>query len=136
MLLRHAGDGKIVPQLYDTAAWLASLDQQVFFAIAETEPEVLLSGDFAAADVAAKKLVVKKLLDREETELHSNRVSTKPLYELAHPELHDQLLPYITSTALSSSTRELAIEIAVACSVSSLQREILAVALTQEAISM
>lgn len=132
MLLRHAGDGKIVPQLYDTAAWLASFDQQVFSAIAETEPEVLLSGDFAAADVAAKKVVVKKLLEREETQLHSARVSTKPLYKLAHLELHDQLLPYITSTALNPMTRALAIEIAVACSVSSLQREILAVALIQD----
>lgn len=130
-LLRHADDGKIVPQLYETAAWLASLDPKIFSAIAATEPAVLLSGDFAGTDAAAKELIVKKLLDREENEIHSDRIPRAQLHKLFHSGLHNQLLPYITSTKVKPGARYLAISIAVACSISSLQREILTLALNQ-----
>src|SRR5262245_861321 len=44
VLITHSSDpsGKLIPQLYETAAWLASLRRDVFREIMAREPEVLL----------------------------------------------------------------------------------------------
>jgi predicted NACHT family NTPase len=55
-LIVHADDeqGRLVPQLHETAAWLASMSPEVFRSITNTDPEVLLRSDVASTDLKDK----------------------------------------------------------------------------------
>jgi predicted NACHT family NTPase len=61
-LITHHPDGKLVPQLYETAAWLACMVPDVFQEIMEIDPEVLLRSDVATADTKDRAALVKSLL--------------------------------------------------------------------------
>jgi ribulose-5-phosphate 4-epimerase/fuculose-1-phosphate aldolase len=55
-------DGKIVPQLHETAAWLAGMVPDVFREIEITDPEVLPLSDTGAANVEDRATLVNNLL--------------------------------------------------------------------------
>jgi hypothetical protein len=63
-LLVHSDDdeGRLVPQLHEAAAWLASMSPEVFRAVMGTDPEVLLRSDVASTDVEGKAAQVGTLL--------------------------------------------------------------------------
>ncbi len=56
------GEKKVIPQLHETAAWLASMDQDVFRHIMKTDPVVLLRSDVASARHKDKATLVDSLL--------------------------------------------------------------------------
>jgi len=57
-MIRHADDqqGRVVPQLRETAAWLAGFSPNVFEAIALADPQVLLRSDILASDAPPRLL--------------------------------------------------------------------------------
>jgi predicted NACHT family NTPase len=63
-LVLHPDDeeGRLVPQLHETAAWLASMSDGFFRVVMDTEPEVLLRSDVASTDVEAKNNLVVRML--------------------------------------------------------------------------
>lgn len=69
-LIAHPSDPerRLVPQLHETAAWLASIDQDVFLEILKTDPEILLRSDIDVGDNQARKNLVEALLKFIETE--------------------------------------------------------------------
>jgi len=69
-LLTHPDDpeGKLVPQLHETAAWLAGMMPELFHSIVRIDPDVLLRSDIAGVDVADKKALVGALLQLFEEE--------------------------------------------------------------------
>ncbi len=110
-------DRKLVPQLHETAAWLAGMMPHVFREIMKTDPEVLLRSDVATADVKDRAALVDALLKRhDEEKLLDRDLGGRTRYEkLAHPNLADQLEPFIRDRTKGLVVRRVATDIAEAC---------------------
>jgi hypothetical protein len=115
-LITHR-DGKLVPQLYETAAWLACMVHEVFQEIMRIDPEVLLHSDVATADAKDRAALVESLLILydEEKSFDHDWAARGQYQKLAHPELAEQLRPYICDGAKNDVVRRVAINIAEAC---------------------
>jgi predicted NACHT family NTPase len=110
-------DRKLVPQLHQTAAWLAGMLPKVFHEIIKTDPEVLLRSDIATADAKDRAALVEILLKQYDAEtLHDRNIGGQIHYEkLAHPNLAEQLKPFIQNPAKGVIVRRVAIHIMEAC---------------------
>jgi len=134
-LLIHAGDPdkKLVPQLHETAAWLAGMVPEVFRDITSVNPDVLLKSDIATADVKDRAALVKSLLKLyEEEALFGYEIGVRKRYrKLAYPGLVDQLREYIRDGTKGIVVRRVAIDIAEACELKDLQEDLLRIALDE-----
>ncbi len=131
-LLTHPLDreNKLVPQLHETAAWIAGMNKGIFNKIIQSEPEVLLNSDVANADEKTKNNLVAELLNSIKKEnILPNSISTSTLKKLAYPNLSKQLLPFLTDKTLNQHVRSVVIDIIEVCNVTDLQREILSIVL-------
>jgi predicted NACHT family NTPase len=132
-LFVHPSDpgGRIVPQLNETAAWAASLFPRLFPEITERDPKVLLKSDVAGVDLADRVALVDALLNLFDQEqlVDSDWEIRKTYSKLKHPRLSDQLRPYILDNSKGVIARRVAIDIAEACELQSLQNELADVAL-------
>jgi predicted NACHT family NTPase len=126
-------DMKVIPQLHETAAWLASMDQDVFHQIMKTDPVVLLRSDVASADQKDKAALVQCLLESADNEEWFDRDwSVHQFYSnLSHAALGEQLRPFITDKRRGYFARRIATDIAEACDVKTLQDELARLALDQ-----
>ncbi len=126
-------DKRIVPQLYETVAWLASMIPEVFQEVMKTDPDILLQSDIGTTSEVDKAALVESLLKLydEDKLVYHYRLSSS--YEkLNHSELSKQLKPYICEYNKSIHSRYVAIEIAEECDVKSLQENLVDVALDSE----
>lgn len=134
-LISHPGDpqGKLVPQLRETAAWLAGLDKEVFQHILTVDPETLLRTDVPSADVSDICALVSRLLESADNEEWIDRDwSVHRSYpKLKHPQLAAQLRPYICDKSRGLFARRVATDIAEACEVHELQNDLVEVTLDQ-----
>jgi predicted NACHT family NTPase/S1-C subfamily serine protease len=134
-LIVHPDDpeGRLVPQLHETAAWLAGMRSDVFQRIMETDPKVLLKSDIATADPADRSALVDALLGLYDQmkALDSGWGDYKLYRKLEHPGIAEQLRPYIIDGNKSVNARRVAIDIAEACELRQLQDDLAAIALTQ-----
>jgi predicted NACHT family NTPase len=132
-LIVHPGDehGRLTPQLHETAAWLASMSPEVFRKTIDVDPEILLRSDVASTDLEDKAKLVDTMLRLydEEKLLDVNLVSQSQYRKLEHPSLAEQLRPYIADAAKGFVVRGVALDIAEACSLRSLQGEVADIAL-------
>lgn len=132
-LITYAGDqqGRLVPQLHETAAWLAGNDTQVFQAITQADPAVLLRSDVATVDLKNKSALVEKLLQAADNDEWIDRDYKVHKYysKLKHPTLADQLRPYILDKNKNFVARRVATDIAEACQLQSVQSELATVTL-------
>jgi predicted NACHT family NTPase len=124
-------DKKLVPQLRETAAWLASMRPDVFREIVKIEPEMLLRSDVATADSADRAALVQALLIGYETEqLIDWDWGAKRLYrKLGHSRLVEQIRPYISDRTKGIMVRRVATDIAEACEAHELEDDLLAIVL-------
>lgn len=122
-------DQRVVPQLRETAAWLASMMPGVFWEIVKTDPDVLLQSDIAVATDIDKAVLVKSLLQSydEERLLCSNRFWQ--YQHLNYPQLPDDLQEYIVDSKKHESSRLTAIDIARACNIKAVQTDLADIAL-------
>jgi predicted NACHT family NTPase len=126
------GREKVIPQLSDTAAWLASMVPEIRDAILEHDPDVLLrSYAFTASDVQDRSRLVESLLDLLDNDQISghDRDRFRRYRHLAHPELANQLQRIILDVTRRERVREAAIEIAAMADVKELQNELADIAL-------
>ncbi|MEK7408198.1 MAG: hypothetical protein AAB225_24270 [Acidobacteriota bacterium] len=126
-------DGKIVPQLRETAAWLASMVPEVFRCMVASDPVVLLRSDVATADVKDRADLVGHLLrlcDQREF-LDRDFTLRWTYHKLKHAGLAEQLRPYIRDKGKGIVVRRVAIDIAEACEILSLQEDLVEVALDE-----
>lgn len=132
-LILHPEDPhrKLVPQLRETAAWLASMVTDVFTKIMSTDPEVLLRSDVAATEVRVRESLAESLLRLfdEDRLLDCSRDIRRRFRKLAHKDLAEQLRPYICDDSKGVVVRQVAIEIAEACKLQTLQDELKDIAL-------
>jgi predicted NACHT family NTPase len=131
-LIVHPGDpdGKLVPQLHETAAWLAGMVPDVF-RLMRIDPQVLLRSDVASADVVDRAVLVETLLKLyDEERLLDRDLDVRGRYcKLAHPGLASQLRPYICDRAKGIIVRRVASDIAEACELGALQNDLANIAL-------
>ncbi|MBN1122218.1 MAG: hypothetical protein JXJ17_14165 [Anaerolineae bacterium] len=122
--------GKIIPQLSDTAAWLAALRQDVCEEILRSDPEVLLKSDLSnsASEMRAKIVAAVLNLYDEKRQLQPQS-SYQQYRNLNHPGLASQLREYIRDREKNLYVRRAAINIAKVCEVSALQEDLVAMAL-------
>jgi predicted NACHT family NTPase len=130
-LLQHPNDPdkKLVPQLHEVAAWLASFDSDVFLEIIATDPDVMLHSDVAIADRENCAALVENLLNlyNQGKLLYENRSWS---YQRLNPtDLADKLKPYIKDINKSIDARYVAIDIARACQIKLLQDDLVTIAL-------
>lgn len=123
--------GKLVPQLRAVAAWIASLIPETFEAFAAVDPEAMLRADLASAEPANRACLVRALLATYDAEdaLDRDPALRRRYAALAHPTLADQLRPYIVDSTKGVIVRRVAVEIAAACDLRSLQPELTKLAL-------
>lgn len=114
-LITHPGDkeGKLIPQLYETASWLASMNPEIFREIMKVDPEILLKSDVATVENNDRKQLVENLLKLfNEEKLHRYYLNGRIYYKkFSHPGLEEQLLPYLKNRDGSISARIAAIKI-------------------------
>jgi predicted NACHT family NTPase len=126
-LLLHSEDlgKKLVPQLAETAAWLAGMVPDIFRAIMENEPDVLLRSDVATADEGDRSRLLENLLKLYEDSRLIDNIDTRTRYKkLFHKGIADQLREYISNPTKGVLARRAAIEIAESCELQSLQSDI------------
>jgi hypothetical protein len=132
-LITHAGDdvGRIVPQLQETAAWVATLLPRVREHIMRADPQVLLGSDAATMSPENRAALVDSLLRGfTALELIDTPWEQRSRYRnLAHPRLGAQLGPVIRDRTRNRVARRVAIDIAEACNERSLEQVLAAVAL-------
>lgn len=124
-LIRHP-DGKLVPQLHEVAAWLANLLPDVFREIMKSDPDVLLTSDIATANVKDRVTLVSTLLTfYDEEKILEHPVENYRHYrKLAHPDLAEQLRPYIRELNKNEQARLVAIDIAEVCKLQEIQGDL------------
>ncbi len=132
-LLVHPGgaEQRLVPQLHETAAWIATTRSDVFDQIMSIDPEVLLRSDVTTAEERDRAALVETLLllqdDARQAHLYHNLRSF--YWKLDHSGLYSQLSPYILDNTASQAVRMLAIDIAEACKLQVLQSAMADIAL-------
>lgn len=121
---------KLVPQLHETAAWLASLNREVLETIMISDPNVLLYSD-VSEDANLQEAIVGNLLEQYEKEKLFNRGLGNYLRykKFKHPKLAEQLRPYIKNDRKNFNSRYEAINIAKVCEVKELQDDLVNLAL-------
>lgn len=132
-LIVHPTDseGKLISQLSDTVAWLAGMLPEVFRLVLQLDPEVLLRSELSAMTDDDRKALVETLLTLYEKEksLANDLNLTARHKKLAHPGLAEQLRPRIIETSKSFIARKVAFDIAEACGLKELQKDIVDIAL-------
>jgi predicted NACHT family NTPase len=107
-------DGRVVPQLQETTAWLASMRPEIFQEVVRTDPDILLQSDIATTDYKSKAKLVESLLklhDSNKLELFKFRRYDK----LHYPDLAKYLEAYIRDSSKNQQARKVAINIAIDC---------------------
>ena len=131
-LLTHPDDpeGKLVPQLHETAAWLAGMMPDLFRSIVRIDPDVLLRSDIAGVDEADKEALVGALLQLFEEERAADDWEFRARYrKLNHPGLEAQVRPFIRDKSKNFIVRRAAIDIAQECKIKGVQDELIEVSL-------
>ncbi len=136
LYLSNENPHRLIPQLHEVSAWLASMDPRLFERIAQSEPEVLLLSDVSARESPAGERLVDALLrrvDREELPHEQLWDARGRLHRLRHDRLADQLRVAIANSGHSLAARALAIEIADAAQQKTLAEQLADVALDPSA---
>lgn len=118
LILPGGPERRLTPQLRRTAAWLASMEPEVFREIVKTDPEVLLESDLAIVDVKDRAKLVESLLklsDERQSLLQRDGSAYRNFKKLAHPNLAEQLRRYIYDNAKSPTAQQFAANIAMFC---------------------
>jgi glycosyltransferase involved in cell wall biosynthesis len=130
LFVKQGKQQRVVPQLHEVAAWLASLRSDFCGDLIEADPDILLKSDVAALSDTDKQKLLSELLKKfSEYSIHDSwsdpRVSYK---DLEFPGIADQLRKYIADNQSNIVARRFAIEVAEKCKLKELLGELFEVA--------
>ncbi|MTJ07164.1 NACHT domain-containing NTPase [Anabaena sp. UHCC 0204] len=121
---------KLIPQLHETAAWLASMRKDILEEILKTDPDVLLRSDIPTDREIQEKIVANLLNYYNDGKLLNRDLGSYFNYKkLKHPGLAKQLRPYIHDSSKSLEARDEAIDIAKSCELYEIQEDLVDLAL-------
>jgi hypothetical protein len=122
LLMHHEDRLKVIPQLHETAAWVANLDKTAFQWLADTDPYVLLNSDVPPIKEDRRTLTRSLLAAFDAGDLLDDDWGLRQRYKmLAFPDLPAELLPYLVDRSKHVVVRRVAIDIATACDCRDLQ---------------
>jgi hypothetical protein len=132
-LLFHPSDQgrRLVPQLYELAAWISVTNQEILEIVAKSDPEALLGAAAANLSDEQRSVVVESIFNRCEAgqrldlQWHLHQLYRK----LRHPGLPTQLRPYLRDRSKLSPARHVAIDFARVCEVAELGADLADIAL-------
>ena len=129
--LSNDPDQMVIPQLKETIAWLNSIMPKMVRETIKTDPQSMLSGDIASMESRFRRDLVDSLLKQFEQQkiIDADWGHYSQYQKLKHPGLESQLKPYIKDKTKHFLVRRVAIDIAEACEVESLQALLANVAL-------
>jgi hypothetical protein len=134
LVLHPDGSGKAVPQLRETAAWLASMEPAIFRALAKTDPETLLRSDVAGASFDDRaELVTNLLASFESGDLVEDWGLRQYYARLAHPGLVEPVRPFLQDPTRPTAARLAAVRIVQACKLTIRQADLVSIALDSAA---
>ena len=123
---RDAGDEHVIPQLAETAAWVAGINGDFFEHLCRIEPEALLRSDVSEVQNHRKKDLVAAILEKaKKADLFDERYLSRFLGGLKHPELANQLRPWLADKTLNVVARRIALSIARECKLADLSDDLL-----------
>ena len=124
---------KVVPQLHETTAWLASINSAFMNKIISTDPQVLLASSIMSADVATRERLAAAILHRiEEQGITAHDPNFSPRFDvLQHPNLAAQLRPILIDKGRNYAVRSVALDIAEQCGVTEVHDELVQIALDE-----
>lgn len=113
---------RLVPQLSEVAAWLGALNPAVFREVAATDPEALLAAAAAGLSSDSKRELIDALLAVSEDgrPLNLRWELFRFFDKLKHPDIANQLRPYLTGKQKNEIARDIAVDIARACDIEEL----------------
>jgi len=116
----------LIPQLYETASWVAGWNQDFFSRISRTEPQVLLRGDCENwTDADRSRLVDSLLIGISQGEVNYREIGPFQNYEkVKHGNLAKQLKPWLTDKTKSEDARSVALRIGAICKTVDLANEV------------
>jgi len=127
---------RLIPQLQQTAAWLAGMRQDVFDLIIESDTEALLTIDIGTREETAKVLVDHLLSDFSQGKNFDYYKYIDFYHRLQHAGLADQLRPFIRPNGPDQNSqisiayaRHAAIRIAEQCRAIEIQQDLVDLAL-------
>lgn len=122
---------KVLPGMLEVAAWMASMDEDVFNHFLQHDPGALVESDVALTDPDDRRRLVRAFLSAlANGHLLRTRWPQKGHYaSLYFPGMGDILTPFITDKALGKDVRDTAIDIAVDCGLAELGDVLAAIAL-------
>ena len=126
-LLASADDpgGRLIPQLREVAAWMATLDEEVLAEVLDREPELLLRADSLTFTDEARARMVSSLLTEDtamRVERYDRRVR-RAFGGLVHPSLPDQIHEALRPEH-SIPVRQMAFTLAQAAAMPELQQDL------------
>ena len=117
----------VIPQLAETAAWLAGTNDDFLQHLLSIDPEVLLRSDITRIEGSRKHEVVEAVLEKaKRLELFDDIGLRRFFSSLKHDGLAQQLWPYIIDRSLNIIVRRLSLEMAEECEVAELNDQLLA----------
>ncbi|MCG6861743.1 MAG: ATP-binding protein [Chromatiaceae bacterium] len=130
-LLSNPSDASLVPQLHEVTAWSAALEGNLFRAVLNIYPPVLLTSDAATAVPELREDLVGGILELAQQASWADTDWGLPTHyrNLAHPNLVSQLSPWIENPDHLIVARRIAIDITEACKLTDFQDLLLDVAL-------
>lgn len=129
-VLLHPDSQRLIPDLHETAAWLAALDIDFRSWLINHEPEAALEADFATLQQVDLPLLVDGLL-RLAVEEQRPAYNKHRLAKLNYSGLESKLSGAIGNSSTSFAGRSLAIRIANACELKALGVELAKIALDE-----
>jgi hypothetical protein len=116
----------VIPQVAETAAWLAGTNDAFLQHLLRIDPEVLLRSDITRIQGSRKSEVVAAVLEKaKRLELFDDIGLRRFFSSLRHDVLAQQLWPYINDSSLNIIVRRLAVEIAEECEIAELNEQLL-----------
>lgn len=126
-------DSRIIPQLYETTSWIASMNGEIFKKVLWTDPDVLLKSDLLdTQDSHTKELFVGNMLDLCDKGNLSYIYRYRAYRSLNYPGLSRQLSSYIADKKANIYARYLAMDIAEDCQLGAIHPLLVKVALDDE----
>lgn len=138
-LITHPdGSGKVVPQLRETAAWIAEMVPEVGQALISSDPTSVLMSDTPPSSDQSRGELMRQILRRYETEeMIELRIGGEMVWKhdrskITYPGIADDLRPYVRDKARSLPARLIAIMAARIAELKELQQDLLHTALDDD----
>ncbi len=138
-LILHAdGSGKVVPQLRETAAWLAALVPEVSSALLSKDPAALFASDTPPASEEDRRKLVRQILNLfDNGALHDIQIVAaagqhQEGARIKYAGIAKDLEPYLIDGSRSALARRAAVKIAELTQQRELQQHLLRLALDEE----